>query len=124
MARSIGADQRILEATEDIDEQGVSDIYDPQGGDSVLDPKLRGGVLDIPETDAEKHAAAIRLDGDKKKYFEGLPFGIRGVAGTGRLLVACEAEDVLVRGGGGGGGKNEGRATQRMLSAPCAGTTR
>ena len=100
--RIIGTDQRILEATEDIDEQGVSDIYDPRGGDSVLDPRLRGGVLDIPETDAEKHAAAIRLDGDKKKYFEGLPFGIRGVAGTGRLLVACEAEDVLIRGGGGG----------------------
>ena len=103
--RIIGADQRILEATEDIDEQGVSDIYDPQGGDSVLDPKLRGGVLDIPETDAEKHAAAIRLDGDKKKYFEDLPFGIRGVAGTGRLLVACEAEDVLIRGGGGVAGR-------------------
>lgn len=100
--RIIGADQRILEATEDIDEQGVSDIYDPQGGDSVLDPKLRGGVLDIPETEAEKHAATIRLDGNKKKYFEDLPFGIRGVAGTGKLLIACEAEDVLARKGGQG----------------------
>ena len=97
--RIIGTDQRILEATEDIDEQGVSDIYDPQGGDSVLDPKLRGGVLDIPETDAEKHAAAIRLDGDKKKYFENLPYGIRAVAGAGKLLVACEAEDILSRRG-------------------------
>ena len=95
----IGADQRILEATEDIDEQGVTDIYDPQDGDSILDPKLRGGVLDIPETEAEKYAARIRLDGDKKKYFEGLPFGIRSMAGTGRLLIACEAEDILSRKG-------------------------
>lgn len=95
----IGTDQRILEATEDIDEQAVSDIYDPQGDDSALDPKMRGGVLDIPETEAEKHAAKIRLDDDKKKYYDDLPFGIRGVAGTGRLLIACEAEDVLSRRG-------------------------
>lgn len=91
----IGADQRILEATEDIDEQGVTDIYDPQGDDSVLDPKLRGGVLDIPETEAEMHAARIRLDDDRKKYFEDLPFGIRCTTGAGRLLIACEAEDMI-----------------------------
>lgn len=103
----IGTDQRILEATEDIDEQGVSDIYDPQGNDAVLDPKMRGGVIDIPETEAEKHAATIRLDSDRKKYFEDLPFGIRGVAGTGRLLIACEADDVLARRGVGGGHAEE-----------------
>ena len=103
----IGTDQRILEATEDIDEEGVSDIYDPQGDDSVLDPKLRTSVLDIQETEAEKHAAAIRLDDDKKKYFEDMPFGIRGVAGTDKLLIACEAEDVLVRRGGGKGHAEE-----------------
>ena len=95
----IGTGQRILEATEDIDEGGVTDIYDPQGSDSVLDPKLRGGVLDIPETEAERHAARIRLDGDRRRYFEDLPFGIRGIAGTGRLLIACEAEDILSRRG-------------------------
>ena len=94
----IGTDQRILEATEDIDEKGVSDIYDPQGDDSVLDPKLRG-VLDIPETEAEKHAADIRKDDEQKAYFENLPFGIRGTAGADKLLIACEAEDILIRKG-------------------------
>ena len=94
----IGSDQKILEATEVIDDEGVSDIYDPRG-DSVLDPKLRGGILDIAETEAEKHADAIRGDAERKKYFEELPFGIRGAAGSGRLLVACEAEDILSRTG-------------------------
>ena len=109
----IGTDQRILEATEDIDEQGVSDIYDPQGDDSILDPKLRGGVLDIPETEAEKHAARIRLDNDKKKYYDDLPFGIRGVAGTGRLLIACEAEDILSRRGNKNSGGEAGSPLRR-----------
>ena len=106
--RIIGADQRILESTEDVDEQGVHDIYDPQGGDAVLDPKLRGGVLDIPETEAERHAAKIRLDDKKKRYFEDLPLGIRGVAGQGRLLIACEAEEAISRRGG-AGTRREGR---------------
>ena len=95
--RIIGTDQQILEATENIDEKGVSKIYDPQD-DSVLDPKLRD-ALDMSETEAEKHAAEIRKDDGRRTYFEGLPFGIRGVSGSGKLLIACEAEDVLVRGG-------------------------
>ena len=94
----IGADQKILEATEEIDEGDVSAIYDPTD-DSVLDPKLRGGILDIVETEAEKHAGDIRRDESRKSYFERLPFGIRAVAGTQRLLVACEAEEVLGRSG-------------------------
>ena len=94
----IGTDQKILEATEEIDEAGVSAIYGATD-DSVLDPALRGGILDIVETDAEKHADDIRGDDGRKKYFEGLPFGIRAVAGSKRLLVACEAEDLLDRSG-------------------------
>lgn len=94
----IGTDQRILEATESIDENGVLDIYDPQENDSVLDPELRG-VLDIPETESEKHAAEIRKDDGRKAYFENLPFGIRSSAGSDKLIIACEAENVLVRRG-------------------------
>ena len=94
----IGIDQKILEATEDVDKKGVLEIYDPQGDDSVLEPKLRG-VLDMPETESEKRAAEIRNDDDQRAYFENLPFGIRGRAGSDKLIIACEAEDVLVRKG-------------------------
>ena len=99
----IGTDQRILEATENIDEEGVSNIYDPQGVDSILDPKTNDGILDILETESEKHAAKIRRDVNKKKYYDDLPFGIRGMTGRGKLLIACEAENTLARRGGGQG---------------------
>ena len=94
----IGTDQKILEAAEEIDEKGVSAIYDSTS-DSVLDLKLGGGILDLVETEAEKRADDIRGDDNQKKYFESLPLGIRAVAGSKRLLVACEAEDILDRSG-------------------------
>ena len=97
--RIIGTDQQILEATEDVDENGVSNIYDPQGDDSILDPKLRTSLLDIPDTESEKHADSIRNDDVKMKHFEDLQFGIRGVAGSSKLFIACEVEDILLQTG-------------------------
>lgn len=93
--RIIGADQKILEATENIDESAVMEIYNPAGDDTVLDPKLRGGLLDIGETESQKQADRIRGDSEKRGYFERLPLGLRATAGSGRLLVACEAEETI-----------------------------
>ena len=85
----IGHDQRILEATEVINDKGVADIYDSE--DDVFD-KEDGGILDT-ETESERHADAIREDEAELSKVQEMPFGIRSVAGSGKLLIACQAED-------------------------------
>lgn len=101
----IGADQKILEATEHIDEDAVMEIYNPTDDDSVLDPKLSGGLLDIGQTESQKQADRIKNSPHRRKYFEELPLGLRATAGSGRLLIACEAKETIqaqksARGGG------------------------
>ena len=93
--RIIGHDQKILESTEVIDAEAVSDIYD--GDERVLD----GGEDDMlnTETESERQADDIRGDMDELGRIEGMPFGIRSSSGRGKLLIACEANENIVRDG-------------------------
>ena len=88
----IGHDQKILEATEVIDAEGVADIYD--GDEDVLDQE-DGGLLNT-ETESERQADQIREDKTELLRIQGMPFGIRSSAGSGRLLIACEAQEETV----------------------------
>ena len=91
----IGHDQKILEATEVIDLEGVSNIYDSD--DSVLD-RSDVGILNT-ETKSERQAEAIRDNEAELARVQGIPFGVRGVSGSGRLLIACEAEERIIKDG-------------------------
>ena len=84
----IGHDQKILEATEHIDDRGVADIYDSDEG--VLDED--DGFLDV-ETESERQADAIREDDAELLRIRDMPFGVRSSAGAGKLLIACEAQE-------------------------------
>ena len=88
----IGHDQRILESTEVIDPEGVSDIYDSD--EAVLDED--GGILDT-DTASERQADGIRADEAELARIQDMPFGIRSSAGTGRLLIACEAAEEIAK---------------------------
>ena len=88
----IGHDQKILEATEVIDEKRVEDIYDSD--EAVFDSE-DGGILDT-ETESERQADAIREDSAELRRIEEMPFGIRSSPGRGKLLIACEADDETV----------------------------
>jgi superfamily II DNA/RNA helicase len=91
----IGHDQQILEASEIIDERSSTMIYNPdENDDGVLDSNI--GILDMDESDSEKHADEINKDKIKKKYFQSLPLGIRSCCGKGKLLIACEAEEIIL----------------------------
>ena len=92
----IGHDQKILEATEDIDDAGVADIYDSE--EDVLDIE-DGGLLDT-ETESERQADEIRADEAELSRIQAMPYGIRSSAGSGRLLIACEAQEEVVDGTG------------------------
>lgn len=91
----IGTGQgQVLEATEELDRDGVCDIYD--GKDTVLEPEVGGGgLLDPLSTGAEDMADGIRRDEKSRRQFEALPYGIRSAVGSDMLLVACAAEDML-----------------------------
>ena len=94
----IGHDQQILEATEAIDEESVIAVYNPdENGDDVLNANI--GILDVEESEAEKHADDIRRDEKKREYYEKLHYGIRSASGRGKLLIACEAEEDMVKDG-------------------------
>ena len=94
--RIIGHDQKILESTEAIDSDAVSDIY---GGDERVLDSGDDGLLDT-DTESETRADEIRRNEGELARIEGMPFGIRSSAGSGRLLIACEANEELVRDGG------------------------
>lgn len=89
----LGTGSPVLETTEPPDADDVCDIYD--GKDTVLDPKIGGGILDLEDTESEKFAEAIRRDSQKQMRYNSLPFGIRASTGSAKLLVACSAEDVI-----------------------------
>ena len=91
----IGHDQQILEESEIIDEQSTTAIYNPDEKDEdVLDSNI--GLLDMEESDSEKHADEIKDDETKLEYYKKLPFGIRSASGNDKLLIACEAEEIII----------------------------
>lgn len=89
----IGTDQSILEATEKLTINKVSDIY--TGNEDVLDSDIVG-ILDLQETKSEKDADIIKKDKVKLGRIQNLPFGIRGISGNGKLLIACEAQELII----------------------------
>lgn len=92
----VGHDQQILSPTEIIDDESTLSIYDPSSrkdDESVLSADI--GIIDFEETDSEKHASYIMEDGELERKYREMQFGIRGVAGKGRLLIACEAEEEI-----------------------------
>jgi ERCC4-related helicase len=91
----IGHDQQILEETEIIDLTSISPIYNPdEKNNDALNPTL--GILDMEESNSEKHADEIKKNEIELEYFKKLPFGIRSISGKGKLLIACEAEEIIV----------------------------
>ncbi len=94
--RVIGHDQTILEPSEKIDENAVIEIY--AGVEDVLDMDSEG-ILDMVQTTAELDAEAIQNDEKLRRKIVGLPLGIKGSVGGGKMLVACEADELLLRNG-------------------------
>ena len=91
----IGHDQQILEATEIIDEKSSTAIYSPdEDSENVLDSSM--GVLDMEESDSEKYADMITKNTTELEYYQALPLGIRSSSGKGKLLIACEAEEIIL----------------------------
>ncbi len=95
--RIIGHDQTILEPSEKIDEDAVIDIY--AGVEDVLDMDSEG-ILDMVQTTAELDAEAIQNDEALRRRITSLPLGIKSSVGDGRMLVACEADELLLLNGG------------------------
>lgn len=91
--RIIGHDQHILDATEAVDSDAVSDIY--AGNEDVLDSNI-SSVIDVGESKSERDANRIKKDDTKRRQIEQMPFGIRSVSGRDKLLIACEADEVVV----------------------------
>ena len=94
--RIIGHDQIILEPSEKIDEKAVIDIY--AGVEDVLDTDS-DGILDMVQTTAELDAEAIQNDNVLRRRITELPLGIKSSVGCGKMLVACEADEQLLRNG-------------------------
>ena len=92
----IGTDQQILTATEVIDGENVSKLYDPDNNNDMIDAEIEDVLLDMEETESEKYANEINKDDEKKEYVEKLPFGIRGITGSDKLIIACEAEKSIL----------------------------
>ncbi len=91
--RIIGHDQQILESTEVLDEKGVLDIY--AGNEDVLDSDV-ASIIDMGESKSEQDADNIKRDETRRQHIEQMPFGIRSVSGTGKLLIACEAREIVM----------------------------
>ena len=90
--RIIGHDQQILESTEILDQKSVQNIY--AGNEDVLDSDITS-VIDLVESKSERDADRIKKDLTKRERIERMPFGIRSVSGKGKLLIACEAQEVI-----------------------------
>ena len=93
ISRIIGIDQQILESTEVLDPKGVLDIY--TGNEDVLDLEI-GSIINVDESKSEQDADEIKKDKIRRKHIEQMPFGIRSVSGAGKLLISCEAEEIVV----------------------------
>ena len=91
--RIIGQEQNILEPSEKIDESAVINIY--AGVEDVLDMDSKG-ILDMVQTTAERDAEAIQTDQTLRSRIARLPLGIKNSVGSGKILVACEADEVLL----------------------------
>lgn len=96
MRRIIGHDQTILDPSEKIDEKAVIDIY--AGVEDVLDTDSEG-ILDMIQTTAELDAEAIQNDETLRRKISELPLGIRCAVGSGKMLIACEADERLLLNG-------------------------
>jgi len=91
--RIIGHDQQILESTEVLDKDSVVDIY--TGNEDVLDSDI-ASIIDVGESKSEQDADKIKKDDTRRLHVEQMPFGIRSVSGKGKLLMACEATEVVM----------------------------
>ena len=89
----LGHDQQILDSAERFDSDAVSAIYNSK--DDVLDSEMNG-LLNFGESQAENDANKIRNDEIRLKHIENMPFGIRSISGKGKLLIACEAEEIIM----------------------------
>lgn len=94
--RIIGLGQTILEPSEKIDEKAVLDIY--AGVEDVMDTDSEG-ILDMIQTRAELDAEAIQIDEALRRKIEKLPLGIKCAIGSNKMLVACEADEILLHNG-------------------------
>ena len=92
--RIIGHDQKILEPTEVIDKNAVTDIYLCR--EDVLDADS-DGVLDMIQTSAEIDADKIHTNAELREHVKSLPLGIRCAVGNNRLLVVCEAVERILQ---------------------------
>ena len=90
--RIIGHDQQILNATEVLDSKGVQDIY--ACNEDVLDSDMTS-ILYLGESKSEQDADEIKQDKTRRQHIEKMPFGIRSVSGKGKLLIACEALEII-----------------------------
>lgn len=88
----IGHDQQILEETENFDSNAVSAIY--TSNDDIFDSNI--GILDIVESKSEQDADKIKKDNARIQRIQKLQFGIRGITGNRKLLIACEAQELLI----------------------------
>ena len=90
--RVLGDDQQILEETEEFDSDVISNIFNCNN--DILEPDI--GILNIGESKSELDADRIKNDNTKLQHIKKLQFGIRSVAGSGKLLIACEAQELLI----------------------------
>ena len=88
----LGNDQQILEETEKFDPDVISDIYN--SNDDIFDSDI--GILNVGESKSELYVDRIKKDDVKLQHIQQLQFGIRGIAGNGKLLIACEAQELLI----------------------------
>ena len=88
----LGHDQQILEESEQFDTDAVSNIY--ASNDDIFDSDV--GILNIGESKSELYADKIKKDNAKLQRVQKLQFGIRSISGNGKLLIACEAQELLM----------------------------
>ena len=96
MRKIIGQNQKVLEATESLDNDAVKDIYSCDNAvlDSPSGKKIGqkvAGLLDIEEMPLEQAAYDIKNNPERMKQVKDMPFGIRSASGRGKLLIGCEA---------------------------------
>ncbi len=73
---------------------GVEDIY--TGDESILDNPEFGSIMGSGAHDAvELDAERIRNNKTEFERIQDIPFGVRSIAGHGRLFIACEAQETV-----------------------------
>ena len=91
--RIMGSDYQILESTETLDPYSITNIYTCD--DNVFDTKS-SGILDIEDTKAEQEAENIKKNKKQFDMLKNMPYGIRSAVGNDKLLVACEAKEIII----------------------------